>query len=91
MIKVNWIFFVVVLATIILVEVGKFFLKKFKLDKVVQFIPLILFVVTAIIYGIITRDVLNMLINSLALTACSCYFFDLITPIVDFFQKQIYT
>ena len=90
MIKVNWIFFVIVLATLIVVEIGKFFLKKFKLDKVIQFIPLILFVVTAIIYGIITRDVLNMLINALALTACSCYFFDLIKPIVDFFKKKIY-
>ena len=90
MIKVNWIFFVVVLATLTLVEVGKFFLKKIKLDKVVQFIPLILFAITAIVYGIITRDVLNMLINSLALTACSCYFFDLIKPILDFLKKKIY-
>ena len=29
MIKVNWIFFVIVLATLIVVEIGKFFLKKF--------------------------------------------------------------
>lgn len=90
MIKVNWIFFVIVLATLTIVEVGKFFLKKFKLDKVIQFIPLILFVITAIIYGIITKDVLNMLINALALTACSCYFFDLIKPLLDFLREKIY-
>ena len=38
---------------------------------------------------------LNMLINSLALTACSCYFFDLIKPIVDLiefrYSEQMYT
>ena len=87
MIKVNWIFFVVVLAVFTIVEVVKYILDKKGLSQYKKLIPVVLPIIVVATYGIITRNIFDMLVNGFAITVCSCYFYDFIAGILDFFKK----
>ena len=90
MIKVNSIFFVVVLAVFVIVEAVKYILDKKGVGQYKKLIPVILPIIIVATYGIITRNVFDMLVNGFAITVCSCYFYDFIAGIFDFFKKKIY-
>lgn len=83
MITINWIFIVVCFAVFVITQIAKILVSKYLGSAWAKYIPLILLVILCVVYTIITKDVLNGLINGIAVTAFAVYFYQLVKPIIE--------
>lgn len=87
MIKITWTFLLVCICLFAAVQLIKAF---FPADKHgwVKYIPWILLCLTCIVYGFITKNIWDAILNGATVTAFACYFYDLIKPLIELIKKK---